>query len=281
MILIADSGSTKAEWVVAENGIARDSIFTSGINPYFLSSDEITELLRKELSPLAGQSFSKVIFYGTGCNNTEKENVVKGAIGEFVLSEDIFVGTDLLGAARSLCHNKPGIACILGTGSNSCYYNGSMIVSNVPALGYLLGDEGSGAVLGRKLISDVLKKQVSKEISDLFFQTYNLTPAEIMDSVYRKPTPNRFLGQFSKFLSANRNSPEIHRIISSSFDEFIVRNVLQYPESKQYKVHFTGSIAHYFSDELKESLKKFGLEPGTISLAPMENLIRYHFDISY
>lgn len=281
MILIADSGSTKAEWVVAENGIARDSIFTSGINPYFLSAGEITELLRRELSPLAGQSFSKVIFYGTGCNNTEKENVVKGAIREYVKSEDIFVGTDLLGAARSLCHNKPGIACILGTGSNSCYYDGRTIVSNVPALGYLLGDEGSGAVLGRKLVSDVLKNQVSKELSDLFFQTYKLTPAEIMDSVYRKPTPNRFLGQFSKFLSANRNSPEVKRIIYSSFDEFIVRNVLQYPESKHYKVHFTGSIAHFFSDELKESLKKFGLEPGTISLAPMENLIRYHLDISY
>lgn len=276
MILVVDSGSTKTEWKIIENGIPNESLFSSGINPYFLSDEEILQLLNKEISSISSYTFSKIYYYGTGCNSETKNNTVREALNRFFSFTEIFIGSDLLGAARSLCQKEPGIACIMGTGSNSCFYNGAEIVSNVSPLGYILGDEGGSAVIGRKLVSGVLKKQVPKKVIDLFFDTYKLTPAEILENVYMKPFPNRFLGQFSKFISANIEIPELQNIIVSSFDDFIKRNVLQYPESKFLPIHFTGSIAHHFMPFLEDLLKRNNLKKGLITLSPMENLIKYH-----
>ena len=276
MILVADSGSTKTEWKVIKEGIPQESIFSSGINPFFLSSEEIYLLLIKEVEDLSGYSFSKIYFYGTGCNSVAKENTVKDAIYRFLPCSEILIGSDLLGAARSLCLSEPGIACIMGTGSNSCYYNGSVIVSNVSPLGYILGDEGGGAVIGRKLVSGVLKKQVPQNVIDIFFDTYKITPSEILENVYMKPFPNRFLGQFAKFISSNIHIPELQDIITSSFEDFIRRNILQYPESRILPVHFTGSIAYNFRNFLEDLLIKNKLKPGIITLSPMANLIKYH-----
>jgi glucosamine kinase len=276
MILVADSGSTKTEWKVIRDGVSEESLFSAGINPYFLSGKEIFRLLRKELKTLSGQSFASVFFYGTGCNSPAKEDTVKDAISRFLSAGEIFIGSDLLGAAHSLCMGEPGIACIMGTGSNSCYYDGSKIVSNVSPLGYILGDEGGGAVLGRKLVSAVLKKQVTKTVIDLFFETYHLTPSEILENVYMKPFPNRFLGQFAKFISNNIDNKELQEIVTSSFEDFIIRNILQYPESRVLPVHFTGSIAYYFRPFLEDLLVSNKLRPGIITLTPMDNLVRYH-----
>jgi len=276
MILVADSGSTKTEWKTITEGKAGESLFTAGINPYFLRTDDIYQLLSKELGALNGQMPDRIFFYGTGCNSESKNNVVKDALLRFFPGADIFVGSDLLGAARSLCQYKPGIACIMGTGSNSCYYDGERIIKNVPPLGYILGDEGGGAVIGRKLVSVVLKKQVPANIIGKFFDTYNITTAEILESVYMKPFPNRFLGQFARFISSNIDIPELQDIIITSFEEFIRRNILQYPESAHLPVHFTGSIAWHFRSFLEESLKKYRLRSGIISLTPSEDLIRYH-----
>jgi hypothetical protein len=276
MILVADSGSTKTEWKIIKDGIPQDSIFTSGINPFFLSSDEIFLLFKNELSGISGHSFSIIYFYGTGCNSESKKETVKIALQRFFSAGEIIIGSDLLGAARSLCQNEPGIACIMGTGSNSCYYDGLSIVSNVSPLGYILGDEGGGAVIGRKLISAVLKKQVPGTVIDQFFKTYNITPAEILESVYMKPFPNRFLGQYSKFISANIHIPELQKIITTSFEEFIIRNILQYPESAYLSVNFTGSIAVHFRVFLEELLVRYKLKPGIFTLSPMANLITYH-----
>jgi N-acetylglucosamine kinase-like BadF-type ATPase len=281
MILVADSGSTKTEWKVIKEGIPQGSIFSDGINPYFLSGEDIYLLLKKELDGLSGHYFSQVWFYGTGCNSVAKENTVKEAINRYFSPGEIFIGSDLLGAARSLCMNKPGIACIMGTGSNSCYYNGSFIVSNVSPLGYILGDEGGGAVIGRKLVSGVLKKQVPRIVIDSFFDTYKITPAEILENVYMKPFPSRFLGQFAKFISANIHIPELRDIITSSFEDFIRRNILQYPESKVFPIHFTGSIAFYFRPFLEDLLVENNLQPGIITLSPMANLIEYHLTNLY
>jgi N-acetylglucosamine kinase-like BadF-type ATPase len=267
--------------VVIKHGIPQDSVFTGGINPYFLSGDEIFALLKKEMDPLAGLSFSQVHFYGTGCNSVTKETIVKDAIDRFIRVNEIHIGSDLLGAARSLCMDNPGIACIMGTGSNSCFYDGKRIAANVSPLGYILGDEGGGAVLGRKLVSAVLKKQVPADISELFFDTYNITPAEILENVYMKPFPNRFLGQFARFISANISAPELREIVRSSFDEFFRRNVMQYPEAKKYPINFTGSIAYHFGDILNESLEAFRLKPGDITLTPMANLIKFHLKNIY
>jgi glucosamine kinase len=276
MILVADSGSTKTEWKVIKEGVPQESIFTAGINPFFLSGKEIYHLLKTELNSLSGYSFSKVYYYGTGCNSAAKENTVKDSIKQFLSLDEIFVGSDLLAAAHALCMNRPGIACIIGTGSNSCYYNGSVIVSNVSPLGYILGDEGGAAVIGRKLVSGVLKKQVPQTVIDSFFDTYKITPAEILENVYMKPFPNRFLGQFARFISSNIHIPELQEIITSSFEDFIRRNILQYPESRVLPIHFTGSIAYYFRPFLEDLLIKNKLQPGKVTLSPMADLIKYH-----
>jgi glucosamine kinase len=276
MILLADSGSTKAEWRIIKSDTIRKSHFTSGINPYFLSSAQIFNLLNEELGDLSRIKPEKIYFYGTGCNSDSKNLVVRQALENFFSTDKIVIGSDLLGAARALCQREPGIACIMGTGSNSCYYNGSDIVSNVAPLGYILGDEGGSAVLGRKLVSGVLKKQVPASIIQRFYETYKLSTAEILENVYMKPFPNRFLGQFSRFISANIEVPEMQEIIISSFDEFIKRNVAQYPEAKILQVNFTGSIAFHFREFLEIQLIKNNLQPGKITLSPMENLTRYH-----
>ncbi len=278
MILVADSGSTKTEWKVIKDDRPQESIFTGGINPYFLSENGIYHLLEKELSPHYRKSFRKVFFYGTGCNTDAKNLVVRNAIGRFLAADEIFIGSDLLAAARSLCQNQPGIACIIGTGSNSCYYDGKQIAANVSPLGYILGDEGGGAVIGRKLLSAVLKKQVPQPVVDLFFNTYKITTAEILERVYMKPFPNRFLGQFARFISENTAIPELQEIIRTSFDEFIVRNILQYPEALTLPVHFTGSIAFHFRPILEESLAKNNLRRGVITLSPMNELVKYHIN---
>lgn len=276
MILVADSGSTKTEWRLINTDNIKESHLTSGINPYFLGTPQICDMLNFELHDLARIKPEKIYFYGTGCNSELKNNVVRQALEKFFSADNIIVGSDLLGAARALCQRDPGIACIIGTGSNSCYYNGSEIVSNVAPLGYILGDEGGAAVLGRKLVSGVLKKQVPAGIISKFFEMYRLTTADILENVYMKPFPNRFLGQFSRFISANIDVPEMQEIIISSFDEFIKRNVAQYPEAKSLPVNFTGSIAFHFRSFLEERLIKNDLMPGKITLSPMENLIRYH-----
>lgn len=276
MILIADSGSTKTEWIIIDQGVAGKPIFSSGLNPFFLNSGDIILLLKKEAEVLENKSFGKAFFYGSGCNSLAKNNIIREALRRFIRCDDIFVGSDLLGAARSLCQDKPGIACIMGTGSNSCYYNGSEIISNVAPLGYILGDEGGGASLGKKLITGILKKHLSQGIIDRFFETYQYTPPEILDNVYMKPFPNRFLGQFARFISSNMHEPELQDIVVSSFDDFIKKNILKYPESETQLIHFTGSIAFHFRSYLEETLKMNDLRPGEITLSPMKDLINFH-----
>lgn len=276
MVLIADSGSTKTEWREVKEGIAGKSYISSGINPFFISSEEIIRLLGQELPGLSGAGVSRIYFYGTGVSSLSKAEIVRSALTGFFGTEELFIGSDLLGAARSLCMNAPGIACIIGTGSNSCYYDGTKIVSNVSPLGYILGDEGGGAVIGRKLVAGVLKKQLPGIVIENFFKAYPYTPAEILDNVYNMPLPNRFLGQFSRFIADNIHVPELQLIITSSFDEFIVRNVLSYPEARQYPIHFTGSIAYHFRPYLEELLIKHRLQPGIFTLTPMDNLVKFH-----
>lgn len=280
MILVADSGSTKTEWRSLERNVEGKSHFSSGINPFFMNSDDIFHHLTEELKDLREKEFNKIFFYGTGCNGEARFNTVRTALHRFFNTKEINPASDLLGAARSLCQDKPGIACIMGTGSNSCYYDGKIIAANVAPLGYILGDEGGGAVLGRKLVSAVLKKQVPQYVIDLFFEAHKITQAEILENVYMKPFPNRFLGQFSRFIHANHDIPELRDIVTSSFEEFIKRNILQYPEAKYLPVHFTGSIAYYFREMLDESLRKYELSTGVITLSPMENLIKFHMKYS-
>jgi len=276
MILIADSGFTKTEWREVSEGVAGRSYISTGINPFFVTGEEMLRLFGKELPELKGADVSRIFFYGTGVSNASKAEIVRGALTSYFGTDKLFIGSDLLGAARSLCQKEPGIACIIGTGSNSCYYNGNEIVANVSPLGYILGDEGGGAVIGRKLVAGVLKKQLPGIVIENFFRAYPYTPAEILDKVYNMPFPNRFLGQFTRFISDNIHVPELQAMITSSFDEFIVRNVLSYPEAHRYPIHFTGSIAYHFRPFLEELILKHRLQPGLFTLTPMENLVKFH-----
>ena len=282
MKLIADSGSTKTDWCLCYGDTVLTTIQSQGINPYHQAEETIEQVLRNELLPqlsknpeFNSQSSIKVIYYGAGCANETACNRVKEAIHKVLNTKDITVHSDLLGAARALCGHEEGIACVLGTGSNSCLYNGKEIKANIPPLGYILGDEGSSAVLGRRLVGDCLKNQLPEAIREEFLVEYQLTQEIILEKVYRQPLANRFLASLTPFLSKHREVPEIHRLLIESFTDFFVRNVKQY-RHPWLPIHFVGSIANAFSAELKEAAESLGMELGIIMQSPMEGLIKYH-----
>jgi Predicted N-acetylglucosamine kinase len=275
MILIADSGSTKTDWSVVEDGKFIKSVFSKGINPFFQTEEEIADELTTSLLPeLNGHTIQSVVFYGAGCT-PEKQPVIKNAITRVLSVSDIEVNTDLLAAAHGVCGKEAGIVCILGTGSNSCFYDGEKIVANISPLGFILGDEGSGAVLGKLLVGDVLKNQLSDQLKEKFFQQFNLTMPEIIDRVYRKPFPNRFLAGFSPFLAEHIGKPEIRAIVEGSFRSFFKRNVMQY-DYHTYQVHLVGSVAYYFQEIIRNVAAECGIQIGRIMRQPMEGLISYH-----
>lgn len=275
MILLADSGSTKTDWALARNGSLVKQITTEGINPFFQTEEEISRIVHERLIPaLDGAMPHEVHFYGAGCAFPEKNRLVEQAITRH-LPVPVEIGSDLLGAARSLCGRRPGIACIMGTGSNSCYYDGQTIAANVSPLGYVLGDEGSGAVLGRLLVGDCLKNQLPAPLKEAFFRRFDLTPQLILEQVYKQPFPNRFLASLSPFLIEHIDEPCIHRLVLNSFKSFFTRNVMQY-DYRGVKVHFTGSIAYYYREVLDEAARALQIELGHIVRSPLEGLVTYH-----
>ena len=277
MILIADSGSTKTDWAVVDHGEILQRIFTKGTNPFFQTEEEICQEIQDNLLPhIQGETLEAVYFYGAGCGFPDKIEMVHRAITRHLnVSGPVEVSTDMLAAARALCGHEPGIACILGTGANSCYYDGKEIVANVSPLGFILGDEGSGAYLGKLLVGDLLKNQMGTELKEKFLTQYNLTPAEIIDRVYRKPFPNRFLASLSPFLNEHIAEPCVKSLVLNAFKSFLKRNVMQY-DYQGKKVHFIGSIAYYYQTVLAEALEEMHLELGTIIKSPMEGLVTYH-----
>jgi glucosamine kinase len=275
MILLADSGSTKTTWcIINPDGTSGDGCRTSGTNPFLQTETEIYECLQREFK-MQGQ-FDAVHFYGAGCANPEKNEKVRRPLSIYFSTENVFVESDLMAAARSLCGNSPGIAAILGTGSNSCYYDGSVIVKHVPPLGYILGDEGSGSVLGRKLLSDILKNRLPADITNSFFEKYRLDSASILDHVYRQPFPNRFMAGFTRFIAENTGHQKIYELVKSSFAEFFNRNISQYPEASLLPVNFTGSIGWHFSEILKAAAEETGFTTGIITESPVGGLIEFH-----
>lgn len=275
MILIADSGSTKTNWSLVENGKTIHSVLTKGINPFFQTEQEIADELDASLVPeIGGRTLQAVVFYGAGCI-PEKQPIVKSAIANVLSAGSIEVNTDLLAAAHAVCGNEAGIVCILGTGSNSCYYDGKAITAHVSPLGFILGDEGSGAVLGKMLVGDVLKNQLPERLKEKFLKQYALTMPEIIDRVYRKPFPNRFLAGLSPFLLEHIDEPQVRAIVENGFRAFFSRNVAQY-DYKANEVHFVGSIAYYYRDILKEIAEEYTVRLGKILHHPMAGLIAYH-----
>ncbi len=275
MRLIADSGSTKVDWRAIHSDGSVQEITTAGINPFFQSEEQIIYELEQHLLPDISATVKEIYFYGAGVASPEKVQILQNCFRRVFPKARSNAYSDLLAAARALCGKKAGIACILGTGANSCYYDGENIVDNVPACGYILGDEGSGAVLGRKFISDYLKRQLPVEVSSLFDQKYGLNYNSIIERVYRQPFPNRFLATFSVFLYENRTNPHIDKLLRSSFAEFFQRNILHY-DYKKNKVNLVGSVAFHYSDIITEVAAEYGIKIGTILKSPIDGLVEYH-----
>lgn len=274
-ILIADSGATKADWCVAEKGKILYQFKTKGLSPIFQSIEEISKEIKSEVLPhVENINISAVHFYGSGCTHEKIEDMTHAMKQSFV-NADVEIYSDLVAVAHALCGNEKGIACILGTGSNSCEWDGNKIVNQVPPLGFILGDEGSGANLGKLLVGDILKNQLSKEMKDKFMKQFNLTYADIIDKVYRQPYPSRFLSGISPFVLQNINNQSIYRIAMRSFNDFFERNIMQY-DINNNSVNFVGSIGWHYSEFIIEAASHKNIKVGKIEQSPMMGLIKYH-----
>lgn len=279
--LIADSGSTKTDWIhIAIDG-TQTELRTDGINPARDTRDTIYNILYHQLLtqdlPINGDGGAlSVCFYGAGCISPFKENV-QSVIKELFSGCSVQVESDLLGAARALCKDEPGIACILGTGSNSCLFDGKDIIMQTPPLGYVLGDEGSGAMLGKTLLNGLFKGVLPEELKQAFCDKYDLTLPRIIERVYRLPAANTFLASLVPFIAEHRSHPSIHDMLVNAFRLFITRNITVYGH-KEMPIHCVGGIAHQFTEELREATATEGMNLGRILRRPIEAIVQYHLN---
>jgi glucosamine kinase len=279
MILIADSGSTKTTWTLLEDRMVKASVYTTGLNPYFTTSETAEAILLADLVPnLPADFVRELFFYGAGCSTENNNNMLREAMQLFFRKADILVYHDILGAARALLGNEEGIACILGTGCNACYYDGNEVFSNVPSLGYLFGDEGAGSNLGKNLIEKYLKGKLPEDIRREFEETYRLALEDILNALYNRPFPNRFLASFSEFIAPRQTHPFFHEMVKNSFNAFFREQVFKYPGHEKLTVGFVGSIAWHYREILHETALENNLKVGTILKSPMEGLIRFHLN---
>ena len=277
MIIIADGGSTKCDWAVVDTTKSEivERFKTEGINPFAVSMEKIREVLHTHLAPVASKyEITNIWFYGSGCVFATVDKV-KALLAEIVPSAEIFVGTDLDGAVNACCPDGNGIACIIGTGSSSAQHEGGVRTKQVPALGYLLGDEGSGTVMGRLILSDFLKGVMPAHLAKAFAEEYGVTQAEALERAYHQPAANRYFGSFTPFLSKNLQDPYIQAFVKENLRRFVVRNICQY-RTDCYPANFIGSIASVFEDILSEVLAEEGVRKGVIASSPMELLVKYH-----
>jgi N-acetylglucosamine kinase-like BadF-type ATPase len=276
MILIADSGTTKTSWTLLSG---KDAIKyeTSGFNPYYMGAEEIERILLEELIDLAGkEDISEVFYYGSGCSTEKNCAIVSQALSSHCPTAHIEVNHDLLAAARALLGRSEGIACILGTGANSCAYNGKEITHNVPSLGYMFGDEGSGAYIGKKFLESYLKGKLANEINEAFNKEYNFSLSDILGRVYGDKNPSAFMASFTRFLARHEHHDDVREILYQAFIDFFRESVSKYERYKMIPVSFVGSVAYHFRHILNEAAWEMGISVGRIEQAPMEGLIRYH-----
>lgn len=275
MKLIAESGSTRTEWALVEGSTLIQRAFTEGLNPFFQTRREISRSVRLGLPELFfKKKLEQVYFYGAGCSSHEKKNILRASlVAQF--KTPIQVASDLLAAARGLFKCEAGIACILGTGSNSCFYDGKIIVKNVKAGGYILGDEGSGATMGKAFLSDLLKGLAPSTIANDFYDKFRINNNEVMESVYNRPFPNRFLSTVSYFLADHTSDEYVHALITTNLQSFFKRCICQY-DYQNYPIRFVGSVANLYSDILQNIATEFGATVDIIAESSMNGLIEFH-----
>lgn len=280
MLLIADSGATKTDWRLIDSSKVVHSYSTQGISPYFLTTEQIVEILTKELIAKFDKSALiqeiKVFYYGTGCASDQKSKVVYDALKILFTNSKIVVDSDMLGAAKALYGNDSGMVAILGTGCNAGYYNGKIVRHDTVSLGYLLGDEGSGAHIGKTFITALLYDEVPQNVSKIFFEQNKMSKADILDAIYKKPFPNRFLASFSTFIKSNINEKYIYDIVFQCFSLFFEKHICKYPEHKSVSLSLVGSIAFNYSDILRECANKYQVKINKIIQSPIDDLLDYH-----
>lgn len=275
--LIADSGATKAEWCLID-GKKKKTFITQGLSPYFVTSLQMEEIISKEIkAKLKNTVPDEIYFYGTGCISVNNIKLVKKALkAVFPGTKKIMVDNDIVGAAKGLVADQKGIVCNLGTGSFCCFYNGKKIVKNSPGLGYVLGDEGSGAYLGKRVIQHFLYNTFDADLMDRFNAKFNTNRQEILDNVYRQPFPNRYLASFTMFLAENRGHYMIENIIEDGFNDFFFNHIYKFRESWTLPINFIGSVAYGFKDVLKDMCSSYELQLGKVMQKPMDGLIKFH-----
>ncbi|ADY52378.1 N-acetylglucosamine kinase [Pseudopedobacter saltans DSM 12145] len=278
MILIADGGSTKTSWCLIDKNENKTLFNTEGYNPYFSDTTYIYNSLKRSLpKDLPLEQIEEVNYYGAGVHNEEKAKVISDAFKMIFVNAKIDIGHDLLAAARALLKNEKGFAAILGTGTNTCIYDGNDIVEHIDSLAYILGDEGSGCHIGKKLLGDYIRGYMPAEVRKEFWDTFKLTEDEILDNVYIKPLPNRFCASFSKFVYEVQSNKEYTRnLVKSSFEEFFKNLVSRYANYKEYSFNCIGSVAYNFKDILEEVATEYGMKLGNIVRSPIDDLVKFH-----
>lgn len=279
MILIADGGSTKADWRLIDKAGKQFDYSTIGFNPFFYSTEMVIEELQKSfVLEVPVHSIEKVFFYGSGCSDEYRKSILAEAFRKVMPNADVTVEHDLLASAKATCGDDPGIACIMGTGSNTGLYDGENIIDNVTNLGYLLGDEGSGTHLGKKLIRAYFYRELPPHLEQQFDETYNIGKRELLNNMYDGERANVYLASFARFLFEHKDDMYIQHLVHRSFGEFIDRHVMKYKGHEKLPIHFVGSIAFYFSFILEALLSERNLNLGIIIKKPIDNLVQYHLN---
>lgn len=277
MYIIVDSGSTKAIWCLVERGRILRRIVTAGINPVFAADGQLKSIIETEVLPkIPYILLDRILFYGSGCVDEERNKAISDILLETMHVYSVYVASDMLGAARSLLADQRGIACILGTGANTCVYNGKDIENSVHSGGFILGDEGSGAAIGRMLVSDYIKKRMPENIFNAFTEEYGLSYSEIVRNVYCGDYPGRYLAGFAAFLDKFRSDEYVQSILFDNFSKLFEYNIMQYPEHKRMPVNFIGSIACNFLPELNKAAYSAGIAIGIVRKDPIDGLVEYH-----
>lgn len=282
MRLVADAGATKIDWgiiVAGNNGDHRKENYfsTIGINPYFFKSEEIISILTKEIpTGFDKLKVKELFYYGAGCSSEARNKRVYDALRIIFPKAEIVVNHDLLGAAIALCGNEKGIACILGTGSNSCLYDGKEIIDQHGGIGFILGDEGSGAHMGKLFIQQLFYKNVPQELKENFYNDFKLKDENIIDNIYMKPYPNRFLASFSPFFSSNISHPFIEKIVLQSFNDFFSAHITYFKNYKDYPFNAVGSIAIHFEKQLNKVIAEYEMKPGRFIEKPIDYLVKHY-----
>ena len=278
MKLIADSGSTKTNWVLVKDSEVKQTICTIGLNPYFHTIESVITVIKNEVLPMVEvQHLTSIHFYGAGCSSEKPVSLIREALERVFPDVFVEVEHDLLAAARALCGQNPGLASILGTGANTCYYDGKKMLKRVRALGFILGDEGSGSQMGKRFIQDYLHNEVPAEVQLLFNQDFNLTDADIHNSVYKSPMPNRFLASFAFYIIKHKNLPYFRELILSCFDDFLRKQILKFEESRIYPLNAIGTIGYLNRELLEEAAAKYQIQVGLVIKDPIGNLIKFHY----